>query len=107
MALQTRNRPQMEIFDKAGPEIEFAGWSWDTHKLDAKSTTSRGCAAGITFCCLPLMITLGWGTVGSFVIPLVIPGSTTGVKIASHNSQFFLASFAPKSSLTFPKSEKS
>jgi hypothetical protein len=39
MALQTRNRPQMETFDKAGPEIEFAGWSWDTRKLAAPKNT--------------------------------------------------------------------
>jgi protein gp37 len=39
VALQTGNETQKEIFDKAGPEIEFAGWSWDPHKLDAPKNT--------------------------------------------------------------------
>jgi protein gp37 len=33
------DKTQVEVFDKAGPEIEFAGWSWDPHKLDAPNNT--------------------------------------------------------------------
>lgn len=38
-ALKTANTAQMDVFDEAGPEIEFAGWSWDPHKLDAPKNT--------------------------------------------------------------------
>jgi hypothetical protein len=38
-ALQAGNGTQLEVFDKPGTEIGFAGWSWNPHKLDAPKNT--------------------------------------------------------------------
>ena len=38
-ALKTVNKTQVEVFDKADPEIDFAGWSWNPHKLEAPKNT--------------------------------------------------------------------
>src|SRR5512136_1175324 len=39
MALKTKNKSQMDMFENAGPKIEFAAFSWDPRKLSAPKNT--------------------------------------------------------------------